>query len=74
MITYSKTLNMSIYYLDEGDSRNQKKELHLRSPKFFDNRIQNALEIKVPGTDKWITVDAHYMKEACEKLLALQKI
>jgi len=74
MITYTKSIEMGIYYFGEGDSKKSKKILNLRSPKFMDTRISNPIEINIPGTDEWITVDAYYMREACDKLLAFQKI
>lgn len=74
MLAYNKAIEMRIQYLNEGDARNQKKELHLRSPKYHDTRIQNPMEIQIPNTDTWITVDAVFLKEACDKLLKLQEI
>ena len=74
MISYNKSIEMRIHYLNESDARNQKKELHLRSPKYHDSRIPNPMEINIPGTDTWITVDAVFLKEACDKLMKLQQI
>ena len=73
MISWNKELNMRIKYLKDTDKRNSKSELHIRYVQ-HDNRISNPMEIQLPGTDKWITVDAEALRTACNKTIQMKGI
>lgn len=73
MISWEKELKMRIKYLTASSRRNASTELHLRYVQ-HDDRINNPMEINIPGTDDWITVDAEFLKKACDKALDMRRI
>ena len=75
MISYVKELRMKIQFFscaDGADKRIKPKDLPLSYVP--NDKFGDTLRITVPGTEADILVDAVWMKEACEKCIAMRKL